>query len=351
MEPGPARSGAGGNRRGGAFAVPAARSRERAVKFVLAAAAGLALASGVMTGMPAAHAAAAVPARAAAAVHAYPRFDPCPCVLPICRPGCLQSAASGSPASMIYRQPHLAAAAAVSARAVAVVHAYPMFVPCPCDKPICRPGCSQSAASGGPASMIHRQPHLAAAAAVSARPAAAVHAQPIFEPCPCAEPVCRPLCFQSAVSNGPASMIHRQPHLAAAAVSARTGAAVHASPRFEPCPCDHPVCRPACFQSVAVGGPASGIHRQPHLAAAATVSARTGAAAHAQPRFEPCPCDHPVCRPVCFQSVAVGGPAAGIHRQTHLAAAQAVDTSAAAAVNCPPPTAPATTSQDGNPSC
>ena len=42
MEPGPARSGAGGNRRDGAFAVPAARSRGRAVKFVLAAAAGLA---------------------------------------------------------------------------------------------------------------------------------------------------------------------------------------------------------------------------------------------------------------------------------------------------------------------
>jgi hypothetical protein len=299
MEPGPARSGAGGNRRDGTFAVPAARSRGRVVKFVLAAAAGLALASGVMTGTPAAHAAATVPARTAATVHGYP-----------------------------------------------------VFQPCPCDKPICRPGCSQNVAVGGPAAMIHRQPHLAAAAAVSAGPAAAVHAQPVFEPCPCAEPLCRPLCFQSATSGGSASTIHRQPHrAAAAAVSARTGAAVHVQPRFDPCPCNLPICRPGCVQSVAVGGAASTIHRQPRLAAAAAVSARTGAAVHAQPRFEPCPCDHPICRPACFQSVTSGGSASMIHWQTHLAAAQAVDTSAAMAVNCPPPTAPATTSQDGNPSC
>jgi len=90
MGPGPARSAAraDGNRRDGALAVPAAGSRERAGMFVLAAAAGLALAFGAVTGMPAAHATAAVSARAAVAVHAHPRFEPCPCDNPVCRPLC-----------------------------------------------------------------------------------------------------------------------------------------------------------------------------------------------------------------------------------------------------------------------
>jgi hypothetical protein len=129
MEPGPARSSAGGNRRRGAFAVPAAGSRGRAVKFVLAAAAGLALASGVMTGTPAAHAAAAAPARAAAAVHGFPRLQPCPCDKPICRPGCFQSMADGGPASMIHRQTHLAAAQAVGTITATAVNCPPPAAP------------------------------------------------------------------------------------------------------------------------------------------------------------------------------------------------------------------------------
>ena len=93
MRPGPART-VGGNRRDGAFAVPAAGSRGRPGMFVVAAAAGLALASGAVAGTPAAHAAAAVPTRAAIVVHAHPMIDHCPCDKPICRPGCVQTMAS-----------------------------------------------------------------------------------------------------------------------------------------------------------------------------------------------------------------------------------------------------------------
>jgi hypothetical protein len=124
MGPGPVRiaGGAGGNRRDGAFAVPAAGSRGRAGVFVLAAAAALALASGAVTGMPAAHAAAAVTARTAAAVQAHPRVvEPCPCDNPVCRPVCHQSMASGGPAALIHRQtPRAAAQAVVTITATAV---------------------------------------------------------------------------------------------------------------------------------------------------------------------------------------------------------------------------------------
>jgi len=111
MGPRAARSadGAGGNRRGGALAVRAAGPRGRAGVFVLTAAAGVALAFGAVTGAPAAPATAAVTARAAAAVHAYPMFEPCPCADPPCRPVCFQSMASGGPASMIHRQTYPAA--------------------------------------------------------------------------------------------------------------------------------------------------------------------------------------------------------------------------------------------------
>ena len=112
---------AGGNRREAAFEMPAAGSRGRAGMFVLAAAAGLALASGVLTGTPDAHAATAVPVRAAATVHAYPMFEPCPCTDRACREVCFQGAVSAAPAAMIHRQTHLAARQVeVAATAVAV---------------------------------------------------------------------------------------------------------------------------------------------------------------------------------------------------------------------------------------
>jgi hypothetical protein len=87
--------------------------------FVLAAAAGLALASGAVTGTPAAHAAAA--ARAAAAVRAHPGFEPCPCDHPICRPGCFQGMASGGPASMIHRHTRQGARQATTISAGAAI--------------------------------------------------------------------------------------------------------------------------------------------------------------------------------------------------------------------------------------
>jgi hypothetical protein len=54
------------------------------------------------------------------------------------------------------------------------------FEPCPCDKPICRPGCF-----GGPPP--------AQAAVEQAAPAPADGPMP-FEPCPCDNPICRPVC-------------------------------------------------------------------------------------------------------------------------------------------------------------
>jgi hypothetical protein len=53
-----------------------------------AAAAGLAVLAGTITGTTAARAAASVSAHATATAQPGPRFDPCPCDNPICRPAC-----------------------------------------------------------------------------------------------------------------------------------------------------------------------------------------------------------------------------------------------------------------------
>jgi len=82
---------ADGNRRDGAFAVPATRSRGRWGMFILTAAAGLALGSAAVTGTPGGHAAAAVSARPVVAVQAHPGVEPCLCDNPVCRPVCHQS--------------------------------------------------------------------------------------------------------------------------------------------------------------------------------------------------------------------------------------------------------------------
>jgi hypothetical protein len=76
-------------------------ARGRVVKFTLTAGAGIALAFGAVTGTPAAPATAAVAARTVVAVHASPSFEPCPCINPVCRPGCYQSMAAGGPAAML----------------------------------------------------------------------------------------------------------------------------------------------------------------------------------------------------------------------------------------------------------
>jgi hypothetical protein len=115
MGSGPARI-TEGNRRDVA---PAAGARGRAGMFALVAAAGLALASGAVTGTPAAHA--AVAARTATAGHAHPRFEPCPCDRPICRPGCSQGMTSGDRASMIRWQAHQGGREATTVSASAVI--------------------------------------------------------------------------------------------------------------------------------------------------------------------------------------------------------------------------------------
>ena len=168
MRPGPVRIAFGGSRQEGTVAIPGASRRGRMRMFVLAAAAGLAVLAGAMTGTTAAHAAASVPAaHAAAGAQSQPMIEPCPCDKPICRPGCFQSMASGAPAATARQRTHLAAA-----------RSQLMVEPCPCDNPICRPVCFQSMAIGGPAAMIHPQTHLTAAQAVATTAAIAVNCPP-----------------------------------------------------------------------------------------------------------------------------------------------------------------------------
>lgn len=78
----------GGGRREGTAAIPGADRRGRAGMSVLAAAAGLAVLAGTITGTTAARAAAPASAHTAATAQPGPRFEPCPCDNPICRPVC-----------------------------------------------------------------------------------------------------------------------------------------------------------------------------------------------------------------------------------------------------------------------
>jgi hypothetical protein len=66
----------------------AAGRRGRFSRIVLATAGGLALLSGAAASAPAVQAASAAPQLRPAASGA--NLDPCPCTLPICRPGCSQ---------------------------------------------------------------------------------------------------------------------------------------------------------------------------------------------------------------------------------------------------------------------
>jgi hypothetical protein len=59
-----------------------------------------------------------------AALHGPLPFDPCPCDQPICRPGCKNPVKAPPPAEV----PPLS-------------HGPLPFEPCPCDNPVCRPGC------------------------------------------------------------------------------------------------------------------------------------------------------------------------------------------------------------------
>ena len=85
---GPVRIVTGGGCREGTAAIPGTAWRGRAAMSVLAAAAGLAILTGTITGTTAARAAAPASAHATAMAQPGPRFDPCPCDNPICRPAC-----------------------------------------------------------------------------------------------------------------------------------------------------------------------------------------------------------------------------------------------------------------------
>lgn len=78
----------GGVRRERTAAVSGAARRGRAGMSVLAAAAGLAVLAGTITGTTAARAAAPTSAHATATAQPGPRFEPCPCDHPVCRPLC-----------------------------------------------------------------------------------------------------------------------------------------------------------------------------------------------------------------------------------------------------------------------
>lgn len=67
---------------------PAADWRRRLSRIVLATAAGLGLLAGAAISASATQAAATSPRAVSTVSHAI--ADPCPCVLPICRPGCNQ---------------------------------------------------------------------------------------------------------------------------------------------------------------------------------------------------------------------------------------------------------------------
>jgi hypothetical protein len=63
-------------------------------------------------------------AAAPAALHGPLPFDPCPCTLAICRPGCTRPVIVPPPVEVPPPSDILRP-----------------FDPCPCDQPICRPGC------------------------------------------------------------------------------------------------------------------------------------------------------------------------------------------------------------------
>lgn len=80
--------------------------------------------------------------------------------------------------------------------------------------------------------------------------------------------------------------VHSAPSLDGTAATdpalAATPAALHGPLPFDPCPCDQPICRPACTKPVKAPPPAE-----------------VPPASDGPPPFEPCPCDNPVCRPLC----------------------------------------------------
>lgn len=107
-----------------------------------------------------------------AASHGPLPFDPCPCTLAICRPGCTNPVKAPPPVS--------APPVSVRKEVPPPSHGPLPFDPCPCDNPVCRPVCRDPVKAPPP---------------VIVSPVIVPKAAPLpFEPCPCADPVCRPVC-------------------------------------------------------------------------------------------------------------------------------------------------------------
>lgn len=145
--------------------------------------------------------------------------------------------------------------------------------PCPCNNPVCRPGCTAAIEQAPPAP-----------------------AEVAWEPCPCADPVCRPLCVNAVELPEPAATEEPCPcdnPICRPVCTAEIAAAQQPDGPVtgeDPCPCDNPVCRPACRPGLA--DPVSLPAAVPAAPAALTVEPIA--------EQQPCPCDKPICRPGCL---------------------------------------------------
>lgn len=77
-----------------------------------------------------------------------------------------------------------------------------------------------------------------------------------------------------------------------------------ASPALEdPCPCDNPICRPACGQpQVDEMQDATSSEDPPKTELAESATGQASSRLGQRPTLdEPCPCDLPICRPGCSQ--------------------------------------------------
>lgn len=76
------------------------------------------------------------------------------------------------------------AEAAAQATTVALGHGPLPFDPCPCDQPICRPGCTKP---------VIVTPACTGSTHCGGGPPPAPAPLPL-DPCPCTDPICRPVC-------------------------------------------------------------------------------------------------------------------------------------------------------------
>jgi hypothetical protein len=139
--------------------------------------------------------------------------------------------------------------AAEAARPVA-----PQAEPCPCDQPICRPGCVKGLAPHGKAPPPVAQdcsgtPNCGTGIPPGkAPPPVPPQAAPQVEPCPCTDPVCRPACTKQLAPPPVAEDCSGTPKCGPGIPPGKAPPPVPppAAPQADPCPCTNPVCRPGC---------------------------------------------------------------------------------------------------------